>query len=127
MIRKPEILIVEGLNVLQASTKGSSPTLGEVSDYLDVSIYVDAAETDVALWFTERLSAMRSEGAAPGSFLHGLASLSESEFTALAAQVWEEVNLVNLRENVVPTRGRAHLIVEKGHNHRVDRMLLRRS
>ncbi len=127
IIRKPEILIVEGLNVLQASTKGSSPTHGEVSDYLDVSIYVDAAETDVALWFTERLSALRAEGDTPGSFFHRLASMSEGEFAVLAGQVWKQVNLVNWRENVAPTRGRAHLIVEKGRTHRVDRLLLRRS
>ncbi len=97
-----------------------------MSDSFDVSIYVDAAETDVARWFSERLSALRSAPNEPGSFFHGLASLSESEFTALAEQVWNQVNLVNLRENIAPTRGRADLIVEKGGDHLVDRVLLRR-
>ena len=125
IIRQPAILIVEGLNVLQASTRGSSPTRG-VSDSFDVSIYVDAAETDVARWFSERLFALRSAANEPGSFFHGLASLSEGEFTALAEHVWNRVNLVNLRQNVAPTRGRADLIVEKGSDHLVDRILLRR-
>ncbi len=127
IIRQPDILILEGLNVLQASTNGTSPTYGEVSDYLDASVYVDAAETDVALWFSERLSALRSAPNEPDSFFHRLASLSDSDFAALAEQVWKQVNLVNLRENIAPTRGRAHLIIEKGGDHCVDRVLLRRS
>jgi type I pantothenate kinase len=126
IIGQPDILIVEGLNVLQTTTTGASPTHGQVSDHLDVSIYVDAAETDVARWFRQRLLALRAAATEPGSFFHGLASLSDDEVTALADQVWEEVNLVNLRENVAPTRGRANLILEKGSNHLVDRILLRR-
>ncbi len=127
IIRQPDILILEGLNVLQADTKGTAPTHGEVSDYVDVSIYVDAAETDVAQWFKERLFALCSAPNEPDSFFHRLASLSESDLADLAERVWREVNLVNLRENIAPTRGRAHLIIEKGSNHLVDRVLLRRS
>jgi len=126
IIRRPDILIVEGLNVLQISTTGASPSQVAVSDFFDVSIYVDAAETDVARWFSERLLVLRSTMGEPGSFFHVLASLSDHDVTALAEQVWDQVNLVNLRENVAPTRGRAHLIVEKGSNHLVDRILLRR-
>ena len=93
----------------------------------DVSIYVDAAETDVARWFSERLLALRADGdASPGPFSTVSRRCRMSEVAALAEQVWDQVNLVNLRENVAPTRGRAHLIVEKGRNHLVDRILLRR-
>jgi type I pantothenate kinase len=127
IIRRPDILIVEGLNVLQVSTRGASPAPVVVSDFFDVSIYVDAAETDVASWYTERLLALRSVLDEPGSFFHRFASLSDEEVLALAQQVWDQVNLVNLRENVAPTRGRAHLILEKGNDHLVKRVLLRRA
>lgn len=127
IIRRPDILIVEGLNVLQVSTTGATASQVVVSDFFDVSIYVDAAETDVARWFRERLLVLRSTMGEPGSFFHRLSSLSDEEVTDLAEQVWNQVNLVNLRENIAPTRGRADLIVEKGSNHLVDRILLRRS
>jgi type I pantothenate kinase len=127
IIRRPDILIVEGLNVLQVSTRGVAPAPVVVSDFFDVSIYVDAAETDVAGWFKERLLALRSALNEPGSFFHRFASLSDEEVVALAEQVWDQVNLVNLQENVAPTRGRAHLILEKGSDHLVRRVLLRRA
>ena len=127
VFRRPDVLIVEGLNVLQVSTTGATSTNVEVSDFFDFSIYVDAAEIDVAGWFSERLLGLRSVLQAPGSFFHGLAALSDEDVTRLAQQVWTQVNLVNLRENVAPTRNRAHLIMEKGNNHLVDRVLLRRS
>jgi type I pantothenate kinase len=125
VFRRPDILIVEGLNVLQVSTKGPSAHV-VVSDFFDFSIYVDAAEMDVARWFRERLLTLRSGLLEPGSFLHHLASLSDDDVTALAQQVWHQVNLVNLRENVAPTRNRANLVVEKGSDHLVERVLLRR-
>jgi type I pantothenate kinase len=127
LICRPDILIVEGLNVLQVPTRGSAPADVVVSDFFDVSIYVDAAETDVAVWFRERLLALRSVLSEPGSFFHQMASLSDEEVTALGAQVWDRVNLVNLRENIAPTRSRADLIVEKGRDHLVQRVLLRRT
>ena len=127
IIRRPDFLIVEGLNVLQVTTRGVSPGHVVVSDFFDVSIYVDAAETDVARWFRERLLALRSVLDEPGSFFHRFASLSDEDVSALAAQVWDQVNLVNLRENIAPTRSRAHLIVEKGSDHLVQRVLLRRA
>jgi type I pantothenate kinase len=126
IIRRPDILLVEGLNVLQVSTSGTSPAPVVVSDFFDVSIYVDAAEADIARWFKERLLALRSVLDEPGSYLHRFASLSDKEVLALAEQVWDQINLVNLRENIAPTRGRAHLVVEKGSDHLVNRILLRR-
>jgi type I pantothenate kinase len=127
IFRRPDILIVEGLNVLQVSTKGASPAHVVVSDFFDFSIYVDAAEIDVARWFTERLLTLRSVIQEPGSFFHRFASLSDDDVTSLAQQVWDQVNLVNLRENVAPTRNRADLVMEKGCDHLVERVLLRRS
>jgi type I pantothenate kinase len=127
VIRRPDILIVEGLNVLQVPERGSAPADVVVSDFFDFSIYVDAAETDVAVWFRERLLALRSVLSEPGSFFHQMASLSDEEVTALGAQVWDQVNLVNLRENIAPTRSRADLILEKGRDHLVQRILLRRA
>jgi type I pantothenate kinase len=127
ILRRPDVLLVEGLNVLQVATWDDSPSHVVPSDFLDVSIYVDAAETDVAEWFRVRLLALRSAQNEPGSFFHRFASLSDDEFAALAQQVWTQVNLVNLRENIAPTRARAHLILEKGGDHLVERVLLRRT
>jgi type I pantothenate kinase len=127
-LRRPDIVIVEGLNVLQVNTKGASPGHVVVSDFFDVSIYVDAAETDVAVWFRERLLSLRSTVLQePGSFFHRFASMSDEELSTIAQQVWDGVNVINLRENVAPTRGRADLVLEKNGRHLVDRVLLRRS
>ena len=120
IVRRPDILIVEGLNVLQVADHVIP------SDFFDFSVYVDAAETDVGDWFQERLLGLRSTPADPGSFFHRFASLSDDEFTGVAQQVWTRVNLVNLRDNIAPTRARAHLILDKGRNHLVERVLLRR-
>jgi len=127
VLRHPDVVIVEGLNVLQVNTKGASPDHVVVSDFFDFSIYVDAAEADVARWFRERLLALRSTVLQnPDSYFHRFSSMSDEEVLEIAQQVWTEVNLTNLRENVAPTRGRAHLIVEKNREHLVDRILLRR-
>jgi type I pantothenate kinase len=127
-LRRPDIVIVEGLNVLQVNTRGAPRDHVVVSDFFDFSIYVDAAEEDVARWFCERLLTLRSTVLQePDSFFHRFASLSDQEVAAIAAQVWDEINLVNLRENIAPTRGRAHLVVEKDSGHRVARLLLRRA
>jgi type I pantothenate kinase len=127
VLRQPRIVIVEGLNVLQVSTKGAHPEQVVVSDFFDFSIYVDAFEADVERWFTERLLALRSTVLQePDSYFHQFALLSEDEVSAIASRVWAEINLVNLRENVAPTRGRAHLVLEKDVEHRVRQVRLRR-
>ena len=127
LLRHPDIVIVEGLNVLQVNTKGASPENVVVSDYFDFSIYVDAAEDDIARWFTERLLALRATVLQEEeSFFHRFAEIPEDDVVRIAQQIWADINLVNLRENVAPTRGRAHLILEKDGEHRVRRVLLRR-
>jgi type I pantothenate kinase len=127
VLSRPKIVIVEGLNVLQVSTRGAHPEQVVVSDFFDFSIYVDATEEDVARWFGERLLALRATVLQePGSFFHQFALLPEEEVSAIAARVWADINLINLRENVAPTRGRAQLILDKDSEHRVSQVWLRR-
>jgi type I pantothenate kinase len=125
VFRQPAIVIVEGLNVLQVVTQPQDR--GVVSDFFDFSIYVDAAEEDIARWFGERLVTLcRTVFTEPGAYFHQMASLSSAEVSAIAARVWAETNVVNLRQNIAPTRSRAHLILEKGRDHHVQRILVRR-
>ena len=125
VIRRPEMVIVEGLNVLEVNTK-VAPDQVMVSDFFDFSIYVDAAEEDVARWFVRRLQGLRTAASQePGSFFGPFASMSDEQVTEIAEQVWSEVNLVNLVENIAPTRGRAHLVMVKDGNHRVSQIRLR--
>jgi type I pantothenate kinase len=128
VFHQPDFVIVEGLNVLQVNTKGTAPPPVVVSDLFDFSIYVDAAEEDLARWFTKRLLALRAGALQqPESFFHRFSALPEEEVSAMADQVWADINLVNLRQNVAPTRGRANLILEKDRQHCVQRILLRRA
>jgi type I pantothenate kinase len=126
--RRPAIVVVEGLNVLQISTSRDAPEQSVVSDYFDFYIYVDAAEAHIAQWFEERLLALRSTVLQDEeSFFHRFAALPESEVVAIARQIWDDINLVNLHENIAPTRGRADLILRKDADHRVHEVLLRPS
>jgi type I pantothenate kinase len=128
MVSRPDVVIVEGLNVLQVNTQESSQDSVAVSDFFDFSIYVDADETDIAAWFTERLLGLRQTALADlQSYFHHFAALSDAEVAAFAGDIWRTINLVNLVENIAPTRGRAHLIMEKGSDHRVRRVLVRRT
>ena len=104
VIRHPELVIVEGLNVLQVNTKDASPDQVVVSDFFDFSIYVDAAEDDIARWFGERLQGLRATALQdPDSFFHHFAAMSDEEVAETAQQIWSGINLVNLRENIAPT------------------------
>ena len=119
-ITRPDIVIVEGLNVLQAG-RGVF-----VSDFFDFSIYVDAAEEDIELWYIERFLTLRETVFRnPESYFHRYAELTPDEARDTARAIWREINLVNLRENVAPTRERAHLVLEKGRDHAVRRVRLR--
>ena len=128
VLRRPDIVIVEGLNVLQAgSDHPSGPLPTFVSDFFDSSIYVDADEADIEQWYVDRFLQLRETVFQdPDSFFHRFAKLTEDEATTTAHRVWRSVNLTNLRENILPTRDRAHLILEKGPDHDIRRVKLRR-
>jgi type I pantothenate kinase len=121
-VRQPDIVIVEGLNVLQT---GSTHAMF-VSDFFDFSIYVDANESDIEQWYIQRFMKLRATVFQdPSSYFHRYATLSNAEAESTAKRIWETINLVNLRENVLPTRERAHLVLEKGRDHAVRRVRFR--
>ena len=128
VIRTPDIVIVEGLNVLQTgSGRAGQPMPSFVSDFFDFSIYVDAAEADIEQWYVERFLKLRETVFRdPSSYFHRYASLTPDEAAETARGIWSTINAVNLRENVRPTRERAHLILEKGRDHAVRRVRLRK-
>jgi type I pantothenate kinase len=128
VIRTPDIVIVEGLNVLQTgSGRAGQPMPSFVSDFFDFSIYVDAAEADIEQWYIERFLKLRETVFRdPSSYFHRYASLTPDEAAETARGIWSTINAVNLRENVWPTRERAHLILEKGRDHAVRRVRLRK-
>ena len=124
-IRQPDIVIVEGLNVLQTGVGQDNPVF--VSDYFDFSIYVDAEAAHIKSWYVNRfLTLRRTAFSDPASYFHRYASLSDDEAIAKADSIWEEINGLNLRENILPTRSRAHLILHKGGNHAVENVKLRK-
>ncbi|MGQ0825657.1 MAG: type I pantothenate kinase [Actinomycetota bacterium] len=128
ILQGPDIVIVEGLNVLQAPARrgGVEPTV-VVSDFFDFTIYVDAAEADIEAWYLDRLVILRETALVdPQSFFHFLTQYTDADTRAFGRQIWQQVNAVNLRENVEPTRGRAYLVLEKGPDHRVQRIRLRK-
>ena len=126
-VRQPDILILEGLTVLDGSDVRSVDDSLFVSDHFDFSIYVDAPEAHIREWFLQRFRRLRETAFRdPKSYFGKYAELSEEEAQAFAGKVWEEINGVNLRENILPTRERAHLILEKGPDHAVGRVKLRR-
>jgi type I pantothenate kinase len=126
-VRQPDVVIVEGLNVLQTGARSRRQTPMFVSDFFDFSIYVDANESDIEQWYIDRfLSLHATVFRNPSSYFHRYASLDRDEAIQTARGIWESINLVNLRENVLPTRERAHLILEKGRDHAVRRVRLRK-
>ena len=129
VVRRPDILIVEGLNVLQTGVAaGERPPRVFVSDFFDFSIYIDASEEDLEKWYLQRFARLRETAFRdPTSFFHQYAvGMSEAEAMAFGHEVWTTINAVNLRENVEPTRDRARLILHKGRDHRVERVRLRK-
>jgi type I pantothenate kinase len=122
-IRQPDILILEGLNVLQVGSESNE----FVSDYFDFSIYIDAEELDIEQWYVERFQALRETVFRdPNSFFQNYAHLTDEEAVETARAIWREINGKNLVENIEPTKSRASLLVQKGHDHRVTDVHLRR-
>ena len=123
IVRQPDILIIEGLNVLQT---GSS-TNEFVSDYFDFSIYIDAVESDIENWFIERFQTLRKTiFQDPNSFFKHFADLTEEQAASLAHDIWVAINGKNLQENIAPTRARASLVLHKGADHKVNAIHLRK-
>jgi type I pantothenate kinase len=132
VVRRPDVLVVEGLNVLQparphAGGSGAATSALAVSDFFDVSIYVDARHEDIERWYVERFLRLRETAFAdPSSYFHRYASLTDEEASALATSIWRETNAPNLVGNIAPTRGRATLVLTKGADHAVRRVRLRK-
>jgi type I pantothenate kinase len=122
VVRRPDILILEGLNVLQV---GGADEF--VSDYFDFSIYIDADESHIEEWYVQRfLKLCETVFQDPNSFFQNFAHLSHDEAVATAQGIWREINGKNLRENIAPTKTRASLLLRKGLDHRVTDVSLRR-
>lgn len=126
-IERPDILIVEGINVLQVSPGKKMKRRVFVSDFFDFSIYVDASEKDLREWYLERFKKLQQTAFRdPNSYFHKYASYSEKKLLKFANEVWDEINLPNLQQNILPTRFRADLILEKGECHFVRGIRIRK-
>jgi len=120
-VRQPDILILEGLNVLQ-----TGPTL-MVSDLFDFSIYVDAKTEDIERWYIERFLKLRDTSfQQPGNHFESFAGMDDAEATYAARELWQTINLPNLVENILPTRVRASLVLRKDYDHTVQRVRMRK-
>ena len=128
VVDRPDILIVEGLNVLQpARLPRDGTAIPFVSDYFDFSIYLDADEADLHRWYVNRFLRLRHTAFRdPLSYFRKYAEINEAEAIGIAEGLWTGINLPNLRENILPTRQRASLILTKGASHRIEEVALRR-
>ncbi len=127
-IDQPDILIVEGLNVLQTGTPPKDgKAIPYVSDFFDFSIYIDADEDVLKRWYVARFLRLRETAFRnPKSYFHRYSTLSDDEAVEIASDIWTRINLLNLQENIVPTRQRADLILQKGPHHAIERVALRK-
>ncbi|MBB0243832.1 type I pantothenate kinase [Streptomyces alkaliphilus] len=128
VVRRPDILIVEGLNVLQPALPGrDGRTRVALADYFDFSVYVDARPDDIREWYLERFRKLRETAFRdPHSYFRRWTRVPEEEALAYARNIWATINGPNLTQNVEPTRGRATLILRKGPDHTVRRLSLRK-
>jgi type I pantothenate kinase len=130
IVCQPDIMIVEGLTVLHSDVAAGAPPDTPrvfVSDFFDFSIYVDAEEPHILQWYVNRfLTLRRTAFANPESYFHRYATTSDEEAAATARDIWTRINGVNLRENILPTRTRAALILKKGLDHRIEQVHLRK-
>jgi type I pantothenate kinase len=127
VVDRPDILILEGLNVLQAGTSQPGKTMPFVSDFFDFSVFIDAEEALIHDWYVHRFLHLRETAFRdPNSYFQRYASLPASEALQLAEGLWDQINLPNLRDNILPTRGRASLVLKKGADHRVEEVALRK-
>jgi type I pantothenate kinase len=125
VLRQPDIVILEGLNVLQTGVHAGDEARF-VSDWFDFSIYVDADEADIERWYVERFFALRETAFSDeSSFFRHFAAMSDDELQSTARHIWSKINRPNLRENILPSRSRADLVLEKGGDHEVEQVRLR--
>jgi type I pantothenate kinase len=127
-VDRPDILIFEGVNVLHV---GRPPRDGKaipyVSDFFDFSVYIDAEEDVLRKWYVDRFLTLRGTAFRdPKSYFHRYSNLDDDQATKTATSIWERINLINLREHILPTRQRAHLILKKAANHFVQEVALRK-
>lgn len=126
VVDRPDVVIVEGLNILLGASAGSRQH-HLVSDFLDFSLFVDADEAIIRRWYVDRFLTLRDTAFRDvSSYFHRYADLSDAQAVAVAEGIWRDVNSINLKENIAPTRDRAQLILRKGENHRVESLKLRR-
>lgn len=126
IIDRPDILIVEGVNVLQVNT-AIRRGLPFVSDFFDFSLYIDAAPHVIYQWYINRFLSLRQTAFKnPRSYFHDYAAMKEEEALSIAKKLWETINLPNLQNNILPTRPRADLILRKGENHLAESLALRK-
>jgi len=124
VVDSPDVVIVEGLNVLQPPALGQEVAL---SDYFDFKIYVDAETVEIEKWYLDRFKKLRDSAFRdPASYFHRYAELTEEETLTRAKEIWRDINLPNLLENIISTRSRATLVLKKGEAHRVEKVLLRK-
>jgi type I pantothenate kinase len=128
VVSRPDIVVIEGLNVLQSAGIRADGRVGlAVSDFFDFSVYVDAATADIRRWYTDRFVRLRETAFRdPASYFARYASLSHDEAVAEASRIWDEINGPNLKQNVQPTRSRATLVLRKDHDHSVRWVRLRK-
>ncbi|MBB3660443.1 type I pantothenate kinase [Rhizobium sp. BK650] len=128
IVDRPDILIFEGINVLQSrDLPADGKIVPMVSDFFDFSIYIDAEETQIHNWYVTRFMRLRETAFRdPNSYFHRYASISEEEAVAIAEDLWANINLKNLRQNILPTRPRADLILRKGKDHLIEQVALRK-
>jgi type I pantothenate kinase len=125
-VNRPDIMIFEGLNVLQGPQRQQGRSLA-VSDFFDFSIYIDADATDIEQWYIDRFMTLRETVFTDlRSYFHKYASFTDAEALATARRIWHDVNYVNLKENIEPSRERAHLILRKDAQHEIASVWLRK-
>lgn len=126
-VQRPDILIVEGLNVLQPLPGKDGRTRLGLADFFDFSVYVDARAEDIEKWYLGRFRKLRRTAFQnPFSYFRKYTQVSEDEALDYARMIWRTVNKPNLQQNVAPTRGRANLVLRKGPDHKVQRLSLRK-
>ena len=127
-IEQPDILIFEGINVLQSrEMPKDGRAVPFVSDYFDFSIYIDADEKEIEQWYIDRFMRLRITAFTnPSSFFHKYSKVSHDEALQIAQDLWDNINLVNLHNNIKPTRPRADLVLRKGADHLIEKVALRK-